>query len=210
MAALSIAVANQKGGTGKTTLAVNLAAGLARRGPTLLLDADPQGTASHWVRLAGGALPQVVAAAGSVLGREIALAAESTDYVVIDCPPHLDDAVLRQVWAAADRVLVPVQPSPPDLWACVAVMERLQSARAARPGRKAWVVVNQLDTRSSLSRSVYDALAALGLPALAHGLARRAAWRVAALEGTSVYGLGARGAAAVREMEGIIEEVLKP
>lgn len=210
MAALCIAVANQKGGTGKTTLALNLAAGLARRGATLLLDADPQATASQWARLGGADLPPVEPLTGPSLASRIIAAARAHAHVVVDCPPHLELAVLGEVLANVDRVLVPVQPSPPDLWASVAMMEWVAAARARRPGLRAWVVVNQLDGRSALSRSVHAALQELGLPALGQGLARRAAWRTAALEGTSVYGLGARGAAAVQEIEGIIEEVLKP
>jgi chromosome partitioning protein len=71
------------------------------------------------------------------------------------------------------------------------------------------MVLNQLDSRNALSRSMNEALAEFEVPALVSGLSRRAAFRSAALEGASVYGLGHRGAVAAREVEALIEEVLK-
>jgi chromosome partitioning protein len=210
MAALRIAIANQKGGTGKTTLAVNLAAGLERRGATVLLDADPQGSAGHWSRIGGGSsdLPPVVRLEGDDVGDAIHRAAARQRYVLVDCPPHLGSDSLRRVLTAVDLVLMPVQPSPLDLWASVDMTAAIAEARASNTRLRAFLVLNQLDPRNALSRSMHQALEEFEVPTLTGGMARRAAYRSAALEGSSVYGLGSRGASAVQDMEAIIKEVM--
>lgn len=88
MSGLRIAVVNQKGGTGKTTLALNLAAGLQRRASTLVLDADPQASISQWAAMSGkgGQLPAVQAVAQDDVCARIAQGARGHRYVVIDCP----------------------------------------------------------------------------------------------------------------------------
>lgn len=212
MGALRIAVANQKGGTGKTTLTINLAAGLLRRGSTIVLDADPQGSATHWAGIGGehAGLPAVRPVDEHQVRTGIARETARCDFVVVDCPPHLQSDSLRQVMEAVDLLLIPVQPSPMDLWASIRMAAAVAQARIGNPGLAACVVLNQIDARNALSHSMHEALAELEFPALKNGLARRAAFRSAALEGTSVYGLGGRGAAARRDIEAIIEEVLKP
>lgn len=210
MTALRIAVVNQKGGTGKTTLTVNLAAGFHRRGKTVLLDADPQGSAGHWVRVGGAEndLPPVQGVDAGKVRASIARAAGTSRYVLVDCPPHLQSGALRQVMEAVDVVLIPVQPSPLDLWASVDMAEAVRETQRRNRKLRACLVVNQLDRRNALSGAMQQALAEFGLPALTSGLTRRAAFRSAALEGGSVYALGSRGAAAVEDVEAIIKEVL--
>lgn len=209
MTALRIAVANQKGGTGKTTLAVNLAAGLHRRGKTVLLDADPQGSATNWARVGGGDgdLPPVRALAAAEVGAAMDKAAGSCRYVLVDCPPHLQSDTLRRVVEWVDLVLIPVQPSPLDLWASVDMAATVVETRVRNPRLRAFMVLNQLDSRNALSGAMHQALAEFEVPALENGLTRRAAFRSAALEGRSVYGLGSRGASAVRDLEAIIKEI---
>lgn len=210
MAALRIAVANQKGGTGKTTLTVNLAAGFHRRGKTLLLDTDPQGSAGDWARIGAGGddLPPVRRVAADEIGSSIVEATRSSRYVLVDCPPHLQSDSLRRVMAAVDLVLIPVQPSPLDLWASIDMTAAVERARLGNPCLRAYLVLNQLDSRNALSHSMQQALGEFDVPALANGLTRRAAFRNAALEGCSVYGLGGRGARAMQDVEAIIKEVM--
>ncbi|MBI3433434.1 MAG: ParA family protein [Hydrogenophilales bacterium] len=211
MPGLRIAVANQKGGTGKTTLALNLAAGLQRRGSTLVLDADPQASISQWAAMGGasGHLPAVHTVSQDDVPARIAQGTHGHRYVVIDCPPTLQTATVGDVLNSVDVLLVPIQPSPVDLWASVDITAAVCSSRQHNPQLKAFVVLNQLDSRNALSRAMHEALAELEFPTLRSGLARRAAYRSAAVEGTSVYGLGHRGKAAAREVEALIEELLQ-
>jgi chromosome partitioning protein len=209
MADKIIAVINQKGGTGKTTLALNLAAGLARRGSTHLVDADPQRSISQWAGMAsdGASLPPV-AQPGSDLFATIAQLARSHRYVVVDCPPAVQGDLVAAVMRSVYVVLIPVLPSPIDLWASVGMAAAVGEARRHNPGLCARLVLNQLESRNALSRDMREAVAEFDVPVLAAGMQRRAAYRSAAVEGTSVYGLGMRAQTAVTDIEAIIEEVL--
>jgi chromosome partitioning protein len=211
MPGLRIAVANQKGGTGKTTLALNLAAGLRRRASTLVLDADPQASISQWAAMSGesGHLPDIQVVAQDGVCARIAQGTRGYCYVVIDCPPTLRTAMVGDVLNNVDVLLVPIQPSPVDLWASMDITAAVRNARQRNPQLKAFAVLNQLDSRNALSRLMHEALAELEFPTLRAGLARRAAYRNAAVEGTSVYGLGHRGKAAAHEVEALIEELLQ-
>ncbi len=209
MADRVIAVINQKGGTGKTTLALNLAAGLARRASTAVIDADPQRSISQWIAMGGGesTLP-VASPIGADPADTIAQLKKSHRYVVVDCPPTVQGAVIDAVMATADRVLIPVLPSPLDLWASVEMAALVREAQQKNRALQAWLVLNQVETRNALSRVMQQAVAEFDLPLLQASLQRRAAYRSAAVEGVSVYALGGRGVQAVADIEAIIEELL--
>lgn len=209
MADRIIAVINQKGGTGKTTLALNLAAGLARRGATHLVDADPQRSITQWVGMGGGSsgLPAVAQLAGNptaVLNR----LARSHRYVVVDCPPMAQGDAVAAIMRMAHLALIPVLPSPIDLWASVDMAVAVNQARQHNPDLRACLVLNQLESRNALSRDMREAVAEFDVPVLTASMQRRAAYRSAAVEGMSVYGLGKRGETAVADIETIIEEIL--
>ena len=209
MADRVIAVINQKGGTGKTTLALNLAAGLARRAPTAVIDADPQRSISQWIAMGGSERELPVATPiGDNPAATIAEMKKSHRYVVVDCPPTVQGAVIDAVMAVADRVLIPVLPSPLDLWASVEMAALVREAQQKNRALQAWLVLNQVETRNALSRVMQQAVAEFDLPLLQASLQRRAAYRSAAVEGVSVYGLGGRGMQAVADIEAIIEELL--
>ncbi len=209
MADRIIVVINQKGGTGKTTLALNLAAGLARRGSTHLVDADPQRSITQWVGMGGGSsgLPAVAQLADNptaVLNR----LARSHRYVVVDCPPRAQGDAVTAIMRMAHLALIPVLPSPIDLWASVDMAVAVNQARQHNPDLRACLVLNQMESRNALSRDMREAVAEFDVPVLTASMQRRAAYRSAAVEGVSVYGLGKRGQTAVADIEAIIEEIL--
>jgi len=210
MTATLIAIANQKGGSGKTTLTMNLAAGLCQRGRALVIDADPQGSAVQWSGLAPERrpFPVPVIAVGGNPGREVDHFREDYDYILIDCPPSLETERTEKAMLASDQVLIPVLPSPVDLWASMHLVERVESIRQRRPELDARFVINQLEPRSALSRAMHSALAEFDVPTLESYIRRRAVYRNSAMEGRSVFCLGKQGETARSEIDNVIEEVI--
>ena len=202
------AVANLKGGCGKSTLALNLAAGLMSRGSTVLLDADPQGTLVHWVNQDVDGMPGVIATKNA-LANDIQQAASEHAHVVVDCPPALGSGYTETALQLVDVLLIPVLPSPPDLWSSNRMHAAVKTARETNPSLQAYFVRNQVEPRSALSHAMRQVLHTCDLPSLESTLGRRAAYRWAALEGVSVYQFGARGKKAVEDIESIINEVLQ-
>jgi len=209
MGARLCAVVNEKGGVGKTTLAMNLAAGLTRRGACVVVDADPQGSATLWAHNADARrrFPAEVVAGPHATEQTLSRLRTRCDFIVVDCPPAVGSPVARMVASMADAVLIPVLPSPMDLWASTRIEETVARARQQNPRLKAYIVLNQIDSRNAMTRAVGAALAELEVPVLNAGLGRRASYRTSALEGCSVYDLGYRGREASRDIDAIIEEV---
>ena len=209
MATHVTAVINQKGGAGKTTLAMNLAAGLARRAQTVVIDLDPQGSSRQWASLGSAPFPATVKQiAGKWDARTLHQNYRAYRHMVLDCPPSIDSHASLQALRACDVALIPVLPSPVDLWASLRLPQEIEEARKANSSLKAYLVLNQLEPKSALSAAMHEALAEFGVPVLRATIRRRAAYRGAALEGVSVYQMGSRGAPAAAEIEAIINEVI--
>jgi len=190
-----IAVANQKGGVGKTTLAMNMAAGLTRRGSCIVVDADPQRSATMWIELSDSLreFPAKVVPAKDEIKKQI-----------IQLDSTISAMEISQV------LLIPLLPSPMDLWSSTRIEELIKRVQQVNPTVSAFVVLNQIEPRSAMSRGMDDALQEIDIPVLRHRLSRRASYRTAALEGCSVYDLGYRGQVASEEIDNIIDEVLVP
>jgi len=205
-----IAIVGNKGGTGKTTLALNLAAALAERGDSVVIvDADPQQSAYQW-RLTGSVdngLPDVVAAAAG-LPKTVQALRDTGSHVVIDCPPSIKAPQAEQALRLADHALVPVQPSPMDLWATAHIAKVIERLRSENPGLRALIVMSQLEPRTTLSKLMPQAAAELELPVAAAGIRRRSIHRHCALEGRSVFQAGKRGADAAAEIHQLLTELL--
>ena len=194
---MRIAILNQKGGVGKTTLAVHLAAAFALDGRSVLLvDADPQASALEWsaARAAAPLFP-VVGMAKPSLHRDLPQLARGLDVVVIDGPPRVGE-IARSAMLAADLVLIPVQPSPYDVWAAREVIDLLAEASVFAENIKAAFVVNRKIVNTAIGRDVGLALAAYDLPVLAAQICQRVGFAESAAAGLTVLETDPRGAAA--------------
>ena len=202
-----IAIVNQKGGVGKTSLATNLASALADQEPTLLLDCDPQRSASGWAALnPDEQRPLTVQGVdeGSLV-RQVRAVSGEYPWVLIDCPPGIT-RVNADAIRESDMVLIPCKPRVWDVWACediVAAVKLRQESNRGRP--KAAFVISMGRPRTRFSKQINSALAGLGLPILQGRTTEREAYAVAAGEGRSV--LDGRDRVAKDEMNSIRNEV---
>jgi chromosome partitioning protein len=203
-----IALVGNKGGAGKTTLAVNFATLLVKEAAAVVLDADPQGSVLQWQGIAGTDTDLAVVDASVDLADSFAHTAGRYEHVVIDCPPSVHAPQTHAALAVSDVALIPVQPSPLDLWATVHIEHAVEEARKTNPELRALLVINQLESRTRLSRLIRQALAELELPAAQTAIRRRAVYRASVLEGKSVLDMGSSGAAAAEEIRNLISEVV--
>jgi chromosome partitioning protein len=203
--AVVITVAQQKGGTGKTTLAANIAAALAPNQRVALLDIDPQKSLGRWHALRI-ARPRQAAAltfsdtSGWRLPAELERLKRSHDVVLIDSPPHLDTDA-RVAVRAADIVLVPIQPSLPDIWAAEGTLKLAADERCP-----AHLMFNRTPPTSKLRDAIAADLAARGLPILRSALGNRAGFAHAFAAGLGVTEAAPRSTAAA-ELRALLDEL---
>ena len=209
-----VAIVNQKGGPGKTTLAMHLAGTLGRRKRSVLVvDADPQGTATRWAASApdDAPFPAVIASladAGPRLHREIARYLPNYEFVIIDCPPSADSPVAQSALLVADLALVPLVPSPPDLWAGVAIRAVIERATAVNGILKARLLINQRKPHTRLAAQTVKLLPQYGIELCKAQIGDREAFRHAAAFGQTVHHLGPAAQAAIDEIDLFTDEVL--
>ena len=138
-----IAFLNQKGGVGKTTLSINMAADLANRGhKVLLIDADKQGSSSTWASLREDAPFQVVSLARENMARDALKLAADFEFTVIDGPPHAEE-IARSCIIAADFVALPIEPSSLSTWAADLTVKQVQEAQEYKETLKCGFVVSR-------------------------------------------------------------------
>ncbi len=205
-----VALLNQKGGVGKTTLAVHLAEAFSRLGKkVLLVDADPQGSALDWAENRPDVQPRfpVIGLPKPTLHRELPALATSHDFVVIDGPPRVNE-LARAAILASDLVLIPVQPSPFDVWAAQEIVTLLQEARVFKENIKSAFVVNRKIVNTAIGRDVVDALSSYPVPVLRTSIGQRVAFAESAAQGLTVFQLNPNGPAC-QEIVSLANELLE-
>lgn len=202
-----ISVLNQKGGVGKTTLAVHIASALARLGArVLLVDADPQGSALTWSEnRTGDSLFPVVGLPTQTLHRELPALAADYAHVIIDGPPRVT-ALARSAMMASDLVLVPVQPSPYDVWAAKEIVELLLEAAPLKQNLKSAFVINRKIANTAIGRDVLEALAAYPIPVLNAQVCQRVGFAESAGYGKTVMEIDPQSSAS-QEIDALVSEV---
>lgn len=213
-----IAVINQKGGVGKTTTAIHLA-GAFTRAPlsTLLVDADPQGTATRWIQAAPDGQPSKISAvslasAGRKLHQEVAKFIDRYDYIIVDCPPNAESDAWKSVLTIADMALVPVRPDPGDLLSSIDFVQVAKAiAERGNPSLKMRFVASNIRSGTSLARSMRSELEALvpSVPLFTTQLSQRMAFPNSFQYGDSVHAMGSRGLAAAAEVDALAQEILE-
>lgn len=207
MAAKIITIAQQKGGAGKTTLAAHLALAWAASGRVAIIDIDPQASLATWFKLRrerlGALAPgiEVSALGGWRVAAEVERQARSHDVVVIDTAPHAETEA-RIAVRAASLVLVPVQPSPMDVWATRPTLELARQERVP-----ALLVLNRVPARANLTETMAGELAGLGAPVAAAQIGNRVALAAALAEGRGILE-AAPSSRAAEEIVALAKEVL--
>lgn len=200
-----VAVLNQKGGSGKTTIATNLATALQRRGYRVaLVDADPQKTASEWAARGEDTPPTYEATAGS-LHENVPALREAFDIVVIDGAPRMTKLATSAV-KTADLVLIPVQPSGADIWAAEDILDIVGERQRVTGEPRAAFVVSRAVAGTNLAESIQGALESYEADVLESRTGHRVAYTEALGAGISALDTGGKAA---NEVESLTDEVIE-
>ncbi len=202
-----ISIVNLKGGAGKTTLATNLVFALSRKAKTLLIDTDMQRSASIWYNVRESVndnFSVISIAEDASLKKQIPEFKKQYEHIIIDGAPQSDRISAICIYAA-DLVIIPVMPSPYDLWATASILERVKTTQEIQPNKKAYFVLNRVNDQAAISRETAEALESLGCPIFKTRLHSRVVYADSAASGQSVLESG--NAKAKAEFEALYTEV---
>lgn len=204
-----IAVLNQKGGAGKTTLATNLSRALQENNKrVLLIDSDPQGSARDWNTAGDGEIVSVIGLDRPTLSKDIQSIKENSDWIVIDGAPQIAELSVSAI-KCADVILIPVQPSPYDVWACEDLVDVIKARQEVTEGSpKAAFVISRAIKNTQLSKEISDALKDYDLPVFENYTSQRVIYAKSAAVGSTVLDIES-GNEAAKEILAIRDELVE-
>lgn len=202
-----IAVLNQKGGSGKTTIATHLARALQKQGySVLLVDSDPQGSARDWAAVNEENPVTVIGIDRPTIDRDLKSVAKK-DFVVVDGAPQASDLAISAT-KAADFVLIPVQPSPYDIWATSDLVDLVKQRIELTDGKlQAAFVVSRAIKGTKIGAEISEALLGYELPVLETKITQRVIYPTSAANGTTVLDMEPNSEAS-KEVDALASEIV--
>ena len=207
-----ISFLNQKGGVGKTTLSIHIAAQLSMYGnKVLLIDSDPQGSTLDWATIREKEpLFTTISIDKPIIHKEIQALKKGKDYVIIDGPPRVYD-VARSAIAASDLVCIPIQPSPYDVWAAKEIVDLIKEVTIPLSEYKkifSTFIINRKIYNTAIGRDVIEALKPYDNPVLNNHICQRVSFADSASLGSTVME-DKKDSQAIAEIKSVVDEILK-
>lgn len=204
-----ISFLNQKGGVGKTTLAIHIADSLSRKDKkVLLVDADPQASALDWAENSeNGNRFSVVGLPKKTLRNELRNIEADYDYIVVDGPPRVHEIAMAAI-AASDLIVIPVQPSPFDVWSLKDIVDLVNEVKTINEHLKTVLVINRKIVNTAIGRDVVNALTDYNFPILTTAICQRVAYAESIALGQTVLHTNS-DAKASEEIQALTNEILE-
>ena len=204
-----ISFVNQKGGVGKTTSAINVAASLKRRNYKIgFIDADPQGSATQWHSVEDNTAFEIMHHPEPISKGEINELSQDYDFLVIDAPPAIGD-ITKSILAVTDLSIIPLSPSSLDVWSCKGTLEMVDEARQDNPDLDVKLLINRKIPGTRVGREARDSLAVFDMDILDTEMCQRVAYIDAMTSGVSVMQY-APSSKAADEVESLCDEITLP
>jgi chromosome partitioning protein len=209
-----ITVCNQKGGSGKTTVTMQLGGTLSlRKNKVLIVDGDFQGSAMEWASLSPEDCPfpaQVCSLyqAGKKIHQEIKRFFDNYDYILVDCPPSAESPIAKSSLVISDLCLVPFVPSALDVLASTKIRDLIEDAKILNPNLICKILINRIEPNTKLTKTIVDLTSNFGIDILNTNLKKRTYYAESVLNGSTVHKFKSRAIEAIQEVEKLTDEII--